>query len=440
MSLRIARAAFLALTFLFLSAPSAAPAADVTHSRSVLGNGLTVVTRNAGGDLAAACLFVGAGPAYEGKDNNGITELLNRVVLACHPLAGSTPPVLRIEQLGGRVTVETSGYYSCFSLVAPSRNFGEALRVLAEALSAPDCSEATLATEKAALSARRDWLDDRLADRAFGAFMDKTYGGQPCGLDPAGTQRSLAGIRNGDVARWREMHYRPANMTLSIAANVGPEQASRLAAQAFGGLAPSGPDGDARPGAGGPCQKSASYDMACGDGGAAAVIGYSAPPPGSADYPAILLARALLSEGMGSSLFRELRGGGRSAYSFGCVMPKVAGSSRLAFYVVTDPDRVAEAAAGIRKSVEDLKAGNVTDDEVARARGLAIGGLSMRGETALDMAWNAGYHESLGLGADYPERLAQAVGRLGRGELVAAAARHLGEYTQVVLKPGKGAR
>ncbi|MBI5190209.1 MAG: insulinase family protein [Nitrospirae bacterium] len=435
-------AAAIALCLMLAAALPAARAADTAYSRSVLDGGLTLVSQRAGGDLAAACLFVKVGSACEDAGNNGVTSLLNRLVLACHPLAGAAPPVLKIEQLGGRVTAETSGSYSCFTLVVPVRNFPEALKVLADAVAGPDCSEATLSTERAALDAERTRLGDRLADRAYGVFMKKTYAGRSCGLDPAGTAQSVGRLGIDDVERWRDTYYRPANMTLSITADIGPEQAAKLAAQAFKGLtAASGPDGGAEtPDPGGQCVKVDMFEETAAGTGAAAVIGYSAPSPDSPDYPALRLAAALLSEGMGSSVFRELRENNRSAYSFGSVMPAVSGSSRLAFYVVTDPGSLGDAVNGIKRSVESLRDGDVTDEELARAKGMVLGELTFRSETACDRAWNAGYYESMGLGPDYLERLAGLVDKVGKKELSAAAGRYLGEYTQVVLRPGNGAR
>lgn len=425
-----------------LSATHAARADDGMFTKTVLDGGVTLVTQDMRGDLAAACLFVGAGSAYEGEHDNGVTALLNRVILACHPLSGTTPPALRIEQLGGVVSAETSGYYTCFSLVVPVRNFPEALKVFAQAVTAPDFSEATFKAERGALSVRRDWIGDRLADRAFSLFMEKTYVGQPSGMDPYGTPKSIERLGNKDVQRWHEEYYRPSNMTLSIAAGISPARVERIVGEAFRPFAPAA-RGAARPGKpadGGPCGRSSVHEKPTAYDRAAAVIGYDAPGPGSPDYPAMRLVHALLADGMGSSVFRELRDRSASAYAFGSVMPRVSGSARLAFYVVTDPDRAGPAVDGIKRSVESLKAGRITDEDVSRARALVLGELSLASETASGRAWSAGYHEAVGLGPDYPGRLASDVGKAGRKELQAAAGRYLDDCTLVMLRPVREAR
>src|SRR5512143_207806 len=69
--------------------------------------GMTVVAQQYNGDLAAACIFVRVGSANESSGNNGITSLLDRTILSCHPAGEARPATLQIEQLGGRVSFET---------------------------------------------------------------------------------------------------------------------------------------------------------------------------------------------------------------------------------------------------------------------------------------------------------------------------------------------
>ncbi len=424
--------------FISLSIPVIAPAQDNGFEKAVLKNGMTVLTQEDGGDLGAACLFIKVGAVDENKALSGITNLLNSVILSCHPAGNPNPPALKLEQLGGRVKVETRSDFTCFTLVAPTKNFGAALKVLGDALARLSCSDAALGVEKEALVAREDWLADRLEDKAYRQFQKKTYDGFLYGLAPEGDSAVAMKLGQEDLQRWRLTYYRPEYMLLSIAGKFSAVSAAKMAEAAF----QPAPELEAKPGprpteVTGPITKNETVVGVSQAGWAAAVIGYTAPAATSPDYPAMKFAEAVLSGGMGSKVFRELRDKRDLAYKFGSYMPPMRDTSRIAFYVVAGEDRVDDAVAGIKRSVEALKAGSVSDEELVRARGLALGDLALEQETAFGRAWYAGFYEMSGLGADYGARLVKQIERLDRKDLIKAARKYLDNYTLVMLKPQK---
>ena len=403
--------------------------------------GMAVVAQEYRGDLASASVFVRVGSANETPSNNGITSLLDRTILSCHPAGDAKPATLRIEQLGGRVSFETQSEFTCFTLVAPVRNFGAALKVLAEAVLKPECPEASIMTEKEALYAAVDRCEDNPAEKAYRLFVEKAYDGSPFALCPDGDRAAVGRLSGKDLLSWHRKYYTADNMVLSLCGKFDQQAALKMADEAFGGIARTGPGGErscpqlqSRPQAGPLKIEEAARS------GPAVLIGYDAPGMASPDYPAMRLVEAALCGGMGSSIYRGLREEQGLAYSFGSAMPPMRANSRLVFYVSADQDRMDAAVAAVTRAVDLLRAGSIMPEEVERAKGFAAGLDGMTQESARDRAWYAGLYETLGLGADFGTRLERQMDGLGKGDMVAAANKYMDKFTLVVLKSGKGGK
>ena len=423
--------------------PAVLCAQEKAAERAVTGGGMTVLVQEADDDLVAACLFIKVGGADEDASNNGITSLMNHVVLSCRSSSGAqATPALAVERLGGKLSVETTGDFSCFRLVAPSAFFAPALKALGEAISGAACTDSALSMEKDALAARDDWSDDRITRRAYRIFLKKTYAGRPYGLDPDGLPGSINRLTRADIDSWRAAYYRPDNMLLSVCGRVSGPGTVKSAEDAFKGPWPTGAAArKARPAPlGGDVAEKKTFTQDTPEGGAVAVLGFTAPAPGSRDYPSVMVIDALLAQGLGSSIYRDLRGARGLAYSFGSYMRPTKESPRLAFYVETDPASLDASVQGIRESVMAVRQGSFTDDDLARAKARLLGGMSLTGSTALERAWDAGWGELFGLGPDYTERLERQIEGQGRSDVTRAADRYMDDYTLVLLRPRQAAR
>jgi zinc protease len=426
------------ITLSAMSSPLYAASRDKSFEKSTLPNGVAVLSQEYGEDLAAVCVFVRAGAADEPAGKNGVSNLLARALLSCDPLGKKNPAVLRVEQLGGRVSINTYCDFTCFTLVVPVDNTGPGLKALADALIEPDFSDAAFSIERDAMIADNEMIEDQPAQRAYRLLLQKTCSSF---LAPEGENASVEKLKPGDLTDWHRQYYRPENVLVSVCGKLGAATSARLVDDAFkgwkgGGAYRSKPV--AEPAGAGTGDGLFEEDTA--GGGAAAIVGFAAPQIGSPDYPAVRLLEAALTDGMGASIFKELRDKDGLAYEFGSFMPLSKDWPRVAFYVVTDEGRLGPAVESIKKSISRVKTSGIGQEELARARGRVIGEMSIRRETALERAWSCGLYEFLGLGADYGTTLARQIEKLGSADLVKAAGKYLDRYTAVMLKPLKGRR
>ena len=447
---RIAALAGIVVTMLFCAAmPGPAGAAGKSEAPGAPDGGVRVIAQESGGEFSAMCVFVGVGPAYEKDGERGISGLLNELVLASVPgrpggrsgAQGGESLSVSVERLGGRVAADTYPGYSCFTLAVPADNFRAALKLLGAALSSPSVTGSTLAMARRAAGAKRRMTKDRPFDFAYGLFLDRTYPDSPYGSGPDGDGSGLTGVGAADVKGWHETFYRADNVLVSYCGGVqGPELAG-MVKEAFGGLPVSGARALPGPGsAARPVATSGRSDVKWQVDGAAALLGYTAPVPGSPDYPAVRLLEALVARGMTSMLFKRLREEDVLAYTFGGVLPPGGDVTRLVFYAGTDKEKIDAAADKIKGAVESVRKGDFSESELRAAKEKAAGSVLMEGEGSVGAAWLAGFYEMNGAGALYQDELAALVGRLGKDDVVRAARKYLDKYTLVVLKPGPAPR
>ena len=127
------------------------------------------------------------------------------------------------------------------------------------------------------------------------------------------------------------------------------------------------------------------------------------------DYPVARLTDAILGGSMASRLFIELREKRSLAYQVSSLYADQLDGSFLAGYIVTDPARADEAAAGLATEFARLITEPVSPDELASARRYLKGHHLIGAETNGAQASRLGVYEAHGLGQDFGDRWLAAI-------------------------------
>lgn len=432
-----ARFAALIAAFIFTTmlAPSAAFAQGPKPSEGKLDNGLRYIYQQGEGELASACLFIKSGPAYEPSDKSGISGLLANALLSCYPNGKVCAPV-KIEQLGGRVTARVGEEYTCFVLTAPAKNFQAALKALSDIFETRDLQEGALSVERLSLLAERDWRGDVIEEKALRLFLEKSTGGR--WRDFYGSEAALSKLASSDLLAWKRNFYRPENMYISMCGKFGPQTAVMMLSESFQGLKAEGPAVLVQAAAQPTFVAGRFYqDGSPKERRSAAVIGFQAPPPSSPDYAAMRVVQALLVDGMGSSIFRSLRQENQLAYSLGGSMGFAPEGSKIIFYAISDKSGIDASVDGFIRSVTAIKNGSISAEDLARAKGRAVGCFDLERETVEDRAWHQGLGGLMGLGPDFSASTITQLERIGSPDIVRAANKYFEAYSLVVLRPGR---
>lgn len=309
---------------------------------------------------------------FQGSQNVDKGEIDRQIVAA----GGDTP--------NAYTSIEHTSYY----LVVPSNQLPLALWLEADRMGALDVSQENLDNQAAVVI---EELNQRVTNSPYGEAIQQLFT-LPYEYAPF-QKRVIGSVENIDAATLEEVtafhdtYYAPNNATLVIAGDINPEQARELVEKFFGGVParaepPVLPDYTPAPRT--EPQLVTSYDPLANV--PAVLMGYNAPPRGSADYAAVDILNRILGVGNSSRLAVALVDTGE-ALAAETGLDGNRGPSL--FYVILVPNVGKEPAAIEAKyyaEVQRIIDDGVSEDELAKA----INGLRSQRivslETALDLA------------------------------------------------------
>jgi zinc protease len=186
--------------------------------------------------LITARAIIDAGASFEPAEKNGLAVLTGS--LLAEGTRELTGPQLaqRMEQLGAQFQTGASLSLAFGTVTALRSTFPEAIRLAASALiepSFPDGEFSRVRNQAIASWRQSQATVEGLAAEAFSRAVFETAA--PYSRPPGGTAASLERITRADVVDWHRRMYAPGNTTLLLVGDLSPDEARRIAQDAFGG-------------------------------------------------------------------------------------------------------------------------------------------------------------------------------------------------------------
>ncbi|MEO7043377.1 MAG: pitrilysin family protein [Gemmatimonadaceae bacterium] len=404
-------------------------------TRTVLANGLTVlVYRNPAAPVVAVNTYVRAGYFDETDDVVGIAHVLEHMYFKGTERYGVGEVAKATKAAGGYLNAHTIYDHTSYYAVLPSRGFEEGLAVQADAYANSTIEVDALAKELEVIiqeAMRKEDNADAVATETLYALLHDQHRirrwriGRPDGLRK---------FTRDDVVRFYRNFYTPSNTVLSIAGDVDPEKTIERVKQLYGSL-PAG-EPTRTPGPREPSHSGFRYSELNGDVEQTHVeIGWTGVPNMHPDLPALDLAAAVLGSGRASRLYRVVRdrklAGSVGAYNYS--------PSEVGVFVVSsegDPSTAVDAARAMWAQVAALRAGDVSADEIDRAKQLFMSRWARHLESTEGQAAYMAEWEALG-GWEKGQQYYDAFMSTDAAAVVSVARRYLLEDTAaaVVYRP-----
>jgi predicted Zn-dependent peptidase len=378
-------------------------ARTATHRRTVLPNGLRVVTQEMPLARSVAIgLFVGVGSRHEQGAHAGLSHMLEHLVFKGtqrFPDPGELSEA--VEGCGGIVNASTDRELTVYSAKVPAGARGRGLEVVSQMVLRPMLRREDMAAEKPVIIDEIRMYEDSPGDHVFSMFDGLLFGRHPLGREIAGTPASVRrATRGGVVGHWRQW-YRAPHLVLAVAGAAGHDEVVEAASGWFRDgvewladvdappdpeLAPitptPAPAGSVRVG----YRRLAQGNLCLG------MPGVSRDDP---DRWALDLLGAILGDGMSSRLFLELRERRSLAYDVSTFAATYADCGTFGVHAGFDPEQAGEVLRAILDELERVVQEPVSAVELERARAYTRGRLELRMEdTGAVAAW-LGTGESL---------------------------------------------
>ena len=257
----------------------------------------------------------------------------------------------------------------------------EALTIYADIVRRPYLSEAEFEPARAVVLQDLASLDDNPAQRLFIALA-KSYFASAHGRSSYGEADDLKALSAEGVRQDAARRLGPQGAILSVAGGVVWEDVKALVERLFGSW-----QGGEAPSLEVQVNKAHTRHITAQTAQTQIGVAYEAVPPGQPEWYKNALSVAVLSKGMGSRLFAEVREKRGLVYNVAAMGRAVRGYGYTLAYAGTTPDRAAETLEVLLGELTRLQDG-VSAEELERARTGLLSGLVMEGESSGGVASN----------------------------------------------------
>jgi len=368
-AVRRAAAAFLALFFLGRSVFGLAEAVTLPRAETVLENGLEVLSAPDGSNpVVALQLWVKAGSVHEDPLlGSGLSHFLEHMAFKgpAGELKGAIPR--EVERLGGEINAYTSFDRTVYHFTVPSSRWREALPLLKSLVFEMDFLPEEVESEREVIikeiNMGRDDPDRRFQHLLWGT----AYRVHPFRFPVIGYRELFRQVTRDQLLEYWRKWYVPNNMILVGAGDLDGEEFLAAAEEVFGELSP-GPypvaEITAEPAQIGSRRAAEEMDVAR----TRIAFAYHIPSIHSPDlYPLDVLA-LLAGEGRTSDLYRVLREERELVYSIGAYAYTPLYPGLFVVQARIEPEKAEEVEAAVREVLEGFKTGEVTAENLAKAR------------------------------------------------------------------------
>jgi zinc protease len=422
-------------------AKTAAEAVDGAIQKFTLPNGLRLLVKESHRlpFVEFRTVFKG-GVLAESAANNGITQLMAKLLLKGTKTRSAEAMALEIESVGG--SMDSFGGNNSFGVSAEvlKSDFATGLDLVADALLRPAFPAAELEREREVQLAGIRSQRDQLLKSAGTAMRRALFGENGYGLDALGTEKSVKKLQAADLRAFHGQLAVPNNCVLAIYGDVDTKTVKVVVMKAFGKW---------KPGAAAltnlPKSKPLSKIERVGETRdkkqAVLLVGFPGATLLDHDRYALELLQESCSD-LGSRLFLRIREKLGLAYYVGAQNFLGLAPGYFAFYAGTAPEKAELVEEELLREAEVLRTEGLTAEELKRAKAKIIGqkkvarqdlgGLAVT--TALDELYGLGFAHGMADDAYY-EAVTEAEVKAVAGKYLTAGALVI----SVVKPPADGA-
>jgi zinc protease len=347
------------------------------------------------------------GVLAETAENNGITQLLAKMLLKGTKTRDAEKIATEIESVGGHL--DSYGGNNSFGVNAEvlSSDFATGLGLLADVLLNPTFPADPLEREREVQIATIASQRDNLLKSASNAMRRTLFSNTGYGLDPLGTEDTVTKLTTANLKSFHQKLVSPKNCVLAIFGDVKASEVKAAVQKTFGSWrgmpgtasASSSPSNSQHAGTvpGAPKRVEELRDKKQ----AVIVIGFTGTTMHDDDRYALDLLQEACSD-LGSRLFLRVREKLGLAYYVGAQHFPGLAPGYFAFYAGTEPTKATLVEQEFLAEAELLRTGGLTAEELKRAKAKIIGSKkiarqdlgSLASLTALDELYGLGFQRT----------------------------------------------
>ncbi len=341
---------------------------------------------------ASLIVYVGAGSRHETDQQAGISHFLEHMVFKGTSRRPDPVEITQeVEGVGGMLNAATSRENTNYWVKVPSAHLERAYDVIGDMLCNSVFDPVEIEKERGVIVEEIRGIEDTPDDLIHDLIDDLIWDGQSVGRSVIGSEATVRSINRPELIDYLQTQYRPDRIVISAAGDIDHETVRGLTERYFGGLPVSNVDTfvTAQSAQSEPrvrvLQRPTNEAHVC--------IGLPALSYSDDRRYTQDMIDAILSSGMSSRLFREIRERLGLAYEVYSYFREYADVGQGVVYAGIDPQRTAETVRAVMREFDRLRHEEVPAEELQRTKELRKGRIEMGLEDSRSVAGWIGSQE-----------------------------------------------
>jgi predicted Zn-dependent peptidase len=341
---------------------------DPDVETTTLDNGLAVTTVALPHLHTAVCaLFIKVGARFELPEDNGLSHFTEHMLFrGTERYPTSLALNTAVERLGSTLHAETGRDYTLFQLALEPELVAPAIDVLGELLARPRFSDIELERELVLEEINEDYDEQGVEINADDIARGLVFENHPLGQRIIGPRSNVERFSIDDVRRHFSTFYGARNANLCVAGPVEHGAVVAAAARALAAL-PGGQRAEV-PAAPPPIAGPRLRHIADAGSQTSLAILFRAVPELDPAYVALVALLRVLDDGMSTRLHYTLADQKGLAYSIHAAIEPLADTALFEITGATANGKVPSLVRELLGLLDGLRRGNVTAEELAKAR------------------------------------------------------------------------
>lgn len=408
--------------------------------RSILPGGIRLITQQVPASPSVVLGFwIPAGSRDEGPQHLGSTHYLEHLLFKGSATRTAKQISRAFDAVGGELnaaTAKESTHYYCRVL---SRDLPMAVEVLTEMLARPTLAAPDFELERAVILDELAMSQDDPQDVGYEKFLGQLFPSSPLGLPVGGTAQTVAATPLEAVKAHHQRWYQPRHLVVAAAGDIKHDRLAQLILDAAGKNGwdlPAGTDPEVpqrtQPDPAVPASTVVEKMVEQGQ----IFIGTRSLPANDPQRDTLSMLLTVLSGGMSSRLFQEIREKRGLAYSTYAFDSAYSDSGSFGLYAGCAPNNLEQVGDLLVAELEKLAEQGVPEGELSEALGQLSGGVLLGMDDNRARMARLGRAEVNGGRLRTIEQLNAALQNVSSAQISELAAQFLGlPQVKVVVRP-----
>ena len=359
------------------------------YHKTILSNGLRILTVPMPSlESVTVSVWMKTGSRNENSKNNGISHFLEHMFFKGTKNRPTAKQIAEeIDSIGGIQNAGTSKEYTQYYIKCRADKIETAFDLLSDMTMNSLLDSKEIEREKGTIIEEIRMYEDTPMINIGEVFESLIYSGHTLGMDIAGTEKTVGGMKRKDFLDYRSNFYTPENMILTVAGGVDQNTANELAKKYFEKLIKS----TTKPAFNKFTARQATPKIKLHNKKKEqthVILGFRADGKNYKGRYAQTILSAILGGGMSSRMFTEVRERRGLAYAIRTSMDRYTDIGYIGTYAGLDTKRAEEAVKVMLDEyykILDLKS-QILDPELLKAKEFLKGHLALALEDTSDVS------------------------------------------------------